>query len=406
MREMFTSLRAGPFRRLLLSRTVSLVGDSMAPVALAFAVLAMPNGSAAGLGAVLAARSLAQIAFFLGGGVLADRLPRKQLMIGAELLAASSQACAATLVIGGDARIPELAALAAVNGAAAATFMPTVHGTLPTIVSADRLRSANALLRLTMGVSTIVGSLLASVLVAALGPGYALLADAGTFLASALLLVGIRVPAPVRHDRRTFLADLGHGWREFRTRRWVWVVVAQFAVLNACVDGGIRVLGPVVADERLGGATAWSLILATQATGRLVGSFLAMRIGPRRPLFVAVNLAFGFVPPFVLLAVGAPAVVVAFATLISGVCGTVFSVLWSTALQTHVPNDILSRITSYDLLGSYALGPIGLSLVGWAAAAFGTEQVLLLCAGLCALATIAALSTQDIRREPVEARAG
>jgi len=399
-------LRARPFRHLLASRTVALVGDGMVPVALAFAVLGLPGGSATALGTVLAARSVAQIAFVVLGGVLADRWPRQRLMIGAELVAAASLAGNAALFVTGAAEVPAVAALAAVNGAAAATFLPAAQGVLPDLVSTEDLRSANALLRLSMGLATVLGALVVSVLVAVIGPGRALAVGAGTFLVSALLLGRMRVTG--RQDRRrgSVLADLAGGWREFRSRRWVWTVVAQFAVLNACVESGLRVLGPVVAQQSLGGATAWSLILAAQSAGRLAGSVLVMRAGTRRPLFVAVGATFGYVPPFVLLAVGAPAVVVAASLLVTGICGSVFTVLWSAMLQTHVPGQVLSRISSYDILGSYLLGPVGLSMVGWAAAAFGVREVLLCCAAICALASVLSVLTRQVRTLPAAPRDG
>ncbi|MFH9790416.1 MFS transporter [Streptomyces anulatus] len=401
--------RERPFRRLALARTVALVADSSVPIALAFAVLAMPGGSATDLGLVLLCRSVAQIICVLFGGVVADRFPRVRVMISADLVAGSAQLIAAGLVITGRADIVALAALATLNGAAAALVLPASSGLLPELVPSHLLKSANALLRLGMNTASIGGAAMAGFVVAVVGPGWALGAAGLAFFGSLLFLLGIRAPGsaaggegakPVPVPREGFFSELAHGWKAFASRRWLWVVVLQFAVLNACTNGGLRVLGPVVAEAELGGAAAWSTIMAAQSGGLLVGTLLVMRIHPRRPLRFGVVATLGFVPPFLLLAAGAPVWAVAMSTLLSGISADFFSVFWSTSLQVHVPNDVLSRISSYDALGSYILGPVGLAVAGPLAERFGPTPVLIACGALTAGATVAALSSSQVRSLP------
>jgi hypothetical protein len=407
MRYQLSVLRVAPFRRLLLSRTCSLLGNSAAPIALAFAVLRFPGNAPANLGIVLLGRSAAQIVFLLLGGVLADRLPRYWLMVTAELVAGLSQSVAAGLVLSGTAGVASLTALSAVNGAAAAMFFPASAGIMPQLLPKDQLQPANALLGAASNGSTILGAALASVVVAGFGPGWALAMDALSFLVSAVLLTGTKVSRVERLTRTSVLADLRQGWWEFASRPWVWVVVAQFAVLNACSNGVFRVLGPIVAASRLGGAAAWGAIVTTQSVGYLVGSAVSMRVRPRHPIRVAVLVTFGFTPSLWLMAAGAPTVAIAASGLVSGICGMTFGVLWSTSLQTKVPLESLSRLSSYDALGSFILGPVALAAIGPIAGHFGVVPTLYATGGLMLVVSAAGLLSRQVRTltldEPVSA---
>lgn len=393
-------LRERSFRRLFAARTTSILGTAIAPVALAFAVLDLPGAGATELGLVLFARELPQVVFLLFAGVIADRLPRYRVMVGADLAAGLAQAATAALFITGHASLGPVMALEAVNGAAFAFFLPASTGLVPQLVTPARLQSANALLRLSVNTSRIAGAGIAGVLVAGVGAGWALAGDAVSFLVSAVLLLGVRAAHPARAERTSMLADLRSGWREFASRQWVWVIVVQFAFVNACFTGGLLVLGPVVAERELGGAVGWSAILALDSAGLVVGSLLALRLRPRHPMRLATYATFGFVPPFVLLAVGAPVWLIGLSALLAGACSDVFGVLWETGLQTHVPQAALSRVSSYDALGSFALGPLGLAVVGPIAAVAGVEATLLGGAALVALASALALLSPEVRNLP------
>lgn len=310
MHRNFGILADRSFRYLFLARTASLLGTATAPIALAFAVLSLPGSSATDLGLVLAGRSLAQVLLLLFGGVIADRVSRFRLMMASDLLACATQAAGAALVIAGTATTGSLTALAMLNGTAAAAFLPASRGVVPQVVPREKLQPANALLRLSRNGTGIVGAALAGVLVTGAGPGWALAFDAATFAVSAALLAGIRTGRTARAARSTVLADLRDGWREFRSRRWVWLLVVQFTFVNACF-AAISVLGPLTAQRRLGGAASWSVILTAQAVGLVCGSLLAMRLRPRFPMRVASVGTLGFVPPFFLLAVAAPTWLVA-----------------------------------------------------------------------------------------------
>jgi MFS family permease len=399
----------GPFaereyRLLFLGRTSSFLGSAFANVALAFAVLDL-TGSKADLGFVLAAGSLPTIVFLLVGGIWADRLPRHHVMVVSNLVSGACQALVAALLFAGVAAVWEIAALAAVRGTAIAFFFPASAGIVPQTVPESLLQQANALLRLSRNATVIVGGALAGVVVAATSPATGIAVDAGTFFLAAAFIGVMHLPAGLRMEARSFTADLSEGWREFSSRTWLWVIVLQFSVVNAVVLGAQSVLGPAIANESLHGAAGWGLVLSAEAAGLAAGGLLMLRLRPRRMLLAAtvgmlltVPLLFGLAVPVTLAAV----CLLAF---VSGMGMETFGVLWDTTMQQEIPRDRLSRVYSYDALGSWALVPLGLAAVGPISEALGT-QATLVGAGLLSLgATCGVLLVRDVRglrrRDPV-----
>lgn len=396
MRRSAAPLREREFRLLFAGRTVSLVGGSIAPVALAFAVLDL-TGSKTDLGLILAAREVPLIVFLLAGGIWADRLPRNQVMVGANVLSGVSQAVTAALLVTGSAEVWHLAALAAVNGGASAFFFPASAGVVPQTVPASLLQQANALLQLAMNTAMIGGAALAGFLVAGFGPGWAIAVDAGTFLLAAALIASMRLPRVLHEHAPNFLHELAVGWREFRSRPWLWAIVLQFSFLLMTVMGAFLVLGPVVADAELGGPKAWGAILTAWSAGLLLGGLIGLRFRPRRMLLAA---SLGILAlPLPLVALGFPLGVpgIAAAALVAGVGNEIFGLLWHTTMQQEIPPDKLSRVYSYDALGSIGLVPIGYALAGPAAEAFGTGATLWGAAAIGVGVTLAVLLVRDVR---------
>ena len=396
LRESAAPLRERQFRLLFAGRTISLVGNAIAPVALAFAVLDL-TGSKTDLGLILACREIPLVVFLLVGGIWADRIPRNKVMMSANVVSGFAQASAAVLLIGGHAEIWQLAALAAVNGGASAFFFPASAGVVPQTVPAPLLQQANALLQLAMNSAMIGGAALAGFLVAAFGPGWAIALDAGTYLLAAGLVALMRLPAVLREASASFAHDLAVGWREFRSRTWLWVIVLQFSLLLMVTMGAFSVLGPVVADEELGGAKAWGAILTAQAAGLVAGGLLGLRFRPRRML-VAATLGILAIPA-PLLALGFPLGVPAIAAVafVAGIGNEVFGLLWHTTMQQEIPAEKLSRVYSYDALGSIGLVPLGYALAGPAADAFGVRATLWGAAAIGVGVTLAVLLVRDVR---------
>lgn len=399
-----TSDRFGPlsergFRLLFCGQLVSLLGSAIAPVALAFAVLQL-TGRATDLGIVLAFRTIPQVLFLLVGGVLADRLRRHRVMVVTNVVSAASQGMLAVLLLTGAAALWQLAALAAVNGVAVAFFFPASTGIVPQLVRPDRLQSANALLRLARNASQVGGAAAGGLLVAATSPGWGIAADAASYLLSAIILLSLRLPAGVRMRGSRFLTELRQGWTEFTSRTWLWVIVAQFGVVNAAFAAGFLLLGPVVAEHRFGGAAAWGYILAAQSAGYVLGGLLALRWHPARPLYVATLAVFAMAAPMAALAGGSPIWAVVIAAVVAGLCLEQFGVQWETALQHHVPLDRLSRVSSYDALGSVVFIPVGYALGGVIAGFVGISATIWGSAALVVAATGLALLSRDIRWLP------
>lgn len=405
--DRFGPLRSAPFRWLLAARTTSILGNAVAPIALAFAVLDL-TGSAADLGLVVASRSVANVAVLLFGGVIADRLPRDVVLVGTSFAAAVTQGAVAALVITGSASIPSLVVLSVLNGAVAAVSLPAAGALVPDTVPEAQLRPANALLRLGLNGGSILGASAGAGLVAVVGPGWGLAVDAAGFAVAGVLFGRMRLPRGAadagRKERTSVVADLREGWREFVGGRWVWIVVLQFAVLNAAFVGATAVLGPVVADASFGRA-AWGLVVAALSVGLAVGAVVALRWHPRHALGIGVALMVVAAVPVLTLALrpSVPALIVSFA--VAGAAIEVFSIAWDQSLQTNVPRDVLARVYSYDAVGSVVAVPFGEALVGPLAHTVGTTPTLLGCAVLIVVATVAAAVTPSVRRVTVlEAR--
>jgi predicted MFS family arabinose efflux permease len=394
----FGLLRDPLFRRLFVAQGVSFVGDRMVGIALAFAVLDL-TGSPADVGLVLAARNAPLVVLILLGGVAGDRLSRRRIMVVADLVRVVTQGASAALLITGGAEVWSLAVLAAAGGSATAFFAPASIGILPAVVAPERLAEANGLRSIALSGGEVAGPLLAGLLIELASPGWALGVDAATYAVSAVALAGLRVADHVPAAAQSLLADLRDGWRDFRSRRWLWTFVAMAGASN-CLFAALQVLGPVVAARDLGGAGAWALCLSGMGVGTVAGALLALRADPARPVLVA-TLAFGLMPvPLALLALAAPVAVVAAGTLLAGLGMMLGNAVWETAMQRHVPGPALSRVSSYDWLGSLALQPIGLALWGPVAAGVGIADALWIAFGLMVLSTAALLLVPEVRRLP------
>jgi predicted MFS family arabinose efflux permease len=391
-------LREPNYRRLLLGRTTSLVGDGMAPVAIAFAVLEL-TGSATDLGLVLAAHGVPMIALLLVGGVVGDRVSPRVSMLGADLVRAASTGLLAVLLISGVAEIWHLALLYAIDGGATAFFNPASNAIVPQVVPGRQLQEANALLNLSRYGGKVAGPALAGILLAIGSPGTALAVDAATFLVSAACLVGVRAPR-LRPEgtENAFFPELRQGWREFSSRSWLVAAVFTGMVSNAIFFPAFMVLGPTVAEESLGGSSSWALIAALWGGGGLLGGGLALVFRPRYPLLVGEGILMLFALPVLLLAIPAQTVVIAAGALVSGLTVGLAEVLYETVMAQHIPPESLSRVTAYDWFGSLALEPLGLALIGPLAAGIGTSTTLWVTAAVVFSCQLGVLLVPSLRR--------
>jgi MFS family permease len=382
---------------LWLARSGSAIGDALITVALAFAVLRI-GGGATGLGIVLAAFTIGRASFSIVGGVWADRLPRRAVMVASDLIRFATQSVTAALLLGGVAHVWELAVLQATAGAAGGFFGPASTALLPQTVSAGLIQKANALLSLSQSVANVFGPALSGAIVAAASPGWVFAIDAVSFLVSAGFLALLRVAEHVRPPAQRFWRDVATGWQEVRRLRWLTAGFLGFALGNVGI-GVYVVLGPLVAREHLGGAQAWGLIATAGAVGSVLGGLVAYRIRPRHPVATAFAIwAVGSAPAFALVPPLATALIMACAVVFGGAI-IIGNALWETALQQEVRPDRLARVGSIDWLLSLCLMPAGQALAGPVSNALGVRVTLLLAAGLMSVPNLCVVAfVRDVRR--------
>jgi MFS family permease len=389
-------LREPNYRRLFSGQTISLVGDGIGQIAIAFAVLDL-TGSASDLGLVLAARGVVTTALVLVGGVFADRISPRVTMLRADFTRMVVMAAIAALLISGAAEIWQLAALYAVEGAASAFFNPAAAAIMPEVVGPAELQGANGLLSLSKSAGQIAGPALAGVLLAVATPGWAIAVDAASFGLSAAFLLALRVPRQASTALPNFVADLRHGWSEFSSRSWLVVMVGSAAIANAVFYPAFQVLGPAIADARLGGSGAYALIAAALGVGAVIGGVLSFGLRPRRPILFSEALLVLYLP-IVLFAGAAPTVLIAAGALVAGASLSIAGIFWDTTTAQHVPGPVLARVYSYDSFGSLALEPLGLALIGPIAAGVGISTTLWVSAGILVLCQVAIVATPSVRR--------
>jgi MFS family permease len=393
--ESLEVLRERNFARYLGAIVVSHLGGGMANVALAFAVLGF--GTPTDLGIVLLAREIPMIVFLLLGGVFADRLPRRTILVSTDLVKGAAQVTTAALLFTGSAHVWNVALLQGVFGVANAFSRPVGIGLIKATVSDAHLQQANALTQLSRSTLSIVSPALGALLVTFGSPAVAIAVDAVTFFVSALLTASMRIAGTVRAATRSILGDLRDGWREFISRPWVVAIIASFGLFQLTYFPALLVLGPTVAKDHLGGAAGWGTIIAVEGLGAVVGGLVALRIRVARPLIWGELVV---VPSgFLLLALATPLPLAAIAA-IGFLVGAGFALgenLYVTAFQRNIPEHALSRISSYDWFGSVALNPIGYALIGPVAAAIGIPETLVIAGILNVLVCISVVLVPSVR---------
>ncbi|WP_435058066.1 MFS transporter [Streptomyces sp. bgisy060] len=399
----FALLSQRGFRLLASARFVSVLGSAFGPIALSFGVLALPGATPGQLSLVLACQALPQLVFVLWGGVLGDRVrSRFRLVCVTESAAAIVWGVLAVLFATGGP-IALIAVFAALGGVTRALFSPALEGVVVDVIDDKQNRQeANALLKVSVNTARLLGMMLAGVVVSLIGPAFALALDAASFAVCAALFAVLGRSTPDRPVRYKVSAwrDLRDGWREFTRHEWLWVTTAQLTVVIAVVNSVAGLLGPMLAVHYLGGAWAWSVVMVAQVVGQLGGAGWAAKLRPARPMLVATLCTAGAALPALLLAFRAPLPVLVVGMVAYGVMWDVTMVMWRTCLQREVPDDVISRVSSIDLLGCLAVAPVGLAVAGPLAAAFGPAVIALGSAALVLAAVGFALLSPDIRALP------
>jgi|HubBroStandDraft_1064217.scaffolds.fasta_scaffold17421_2 MFS family permease len=389
-------LRDRNFRLFFAGQSISYLGNAVVPVAITFAVLDLTH-SALDLSYVLGAQSAAQVVCLLAGGVISDRIPRRVVMIGADVARGAAQAVLGALLITGHARVPSIAVLTVIQGIASAMYYPASAGILPTIVSPRYLHQANHLQQVAGAVASIAGPAIAGVVVVLASPGWAILLDAASFGVSIVLLAAMRIEALPPPAQRKFIRDFREGWNEFRSRRWLWSMVIAFSIVNF-LTAAYTVLGPVASQRYYGGAAAWAAVATIGGVGSVAGGVLALRLRSRHPLRLAVAVVIfaGFTP--IAFGIGLPVPAIAAVAAVAGTGDIIFISIYNSTIQRQVPSHFLSRVDSYAWFGALVVFPIGLAAGGPMASVLGVRTALLGVGALMVLVTALLLAVPDIRK--------
>lgn len=391
-------LTSRPFVTLLAARTLSMLGMSFSPIALAFGVLLLPGSGAGELSIVLAAQMVPLVAFMLVGGVIADRYPRSRVLLVGALLSAVAWSLIGVMFLVGWAPLWALCVAAALAGIAGAPVYPALNGIIPDLVPLEHRRQGNTWLAMGASGAKLAGLVAGGAIVVWLGGGWAMIVAGGMYLAAAVLVSTLpRVGGTLADTETSPVRQLIEGWGEFSSRRWLWATVAQWAVMIMVLQAANGVLGPVVAETELGGAGTWTIVLAAEALGAVVGVALSLVWHPRRPILTATLLTLSSGVPALLLGLSMPVWSVVAASFVAGVGFDLFGVWWMTTMQDEVPPESLSRVASYDALGSLMLGPVGLVLAGPAAVVFGVHASLIGTGVIALAATFFTLSVPEVR---------
>ncbi len=405
LRENFGPLRIPAFRVFWTGHAVSCFGDGMVPLVTAFAVIGQGHG-AVELGAVLAIGVVCRIIATLVGGVLADRISRLRLMASADAVRCVVQLSLGVLLTAGHGSAVVLAVGNAIYGAAAGFHGPAVKGLMPTLVGKDLLQQANALQALTRSTCMVAAPATAGLLIPLAGTQAVYFVDALTFAVNVAIL--LRLPgAAIRGVRgSSFRADLVQGWSEVVQRGWLLANLGVHALWNFGM-AIFFVLGPVLAQERFGGPAAWGVISAGMAAGALVGGAIALRWRPRRPLVTGNLILAASACPLLALWLGYSTPVLALTAAIADCCVVLLSTFWDSTVQRKVPEQVLSRVMSYDYLLTMISMPMAYALIGPIMNVVGTDGILVLGAALvmipgllvCLLPSVRNISSRDQSEE-------
>ncbi len=389
-------LRRRDFALFFAATSISTLGTATVPVALTFALL-VAGYSASAVGLVLAAQTTPTVLLMLAGGVVGDRWPRRRLMIASDLLRCVSQGVLATLLALGHPSLSSLMCLAAFCGVGNAFYSPAESGLIPQVAGLGAIKDANSLVSLTGSLSAIIGPALGGVLVAVGGASVAIGLDSASYAASATSLALMRLSPQIEQPRTSLVTDLRLGWGEFNRHRWLQLLTVQYGLLNLLAFAPFFVLGPSLFAAIAGGARTWGLIASATGMGGIAGGLLVLRVPIPRPL-LAIQVATALLAtPLVMLALHAPALLLAVGSATFGVALAVVNVLVQTSLQDSIPPDFLSRVSSLVGLAAMGLGPIGFALCGPVASLIGTERALSLGAGALLLTVVVLLSSRDVR---------
>jgi MFS family permease len=395
---------AKPFvKRLFVARFISNFGNGMGPIALAFGILALPNGSANMLGLVLGVTTIFFLIMAPFGGVVADKYGRARMVGITDMAAGLALFVQVAYFATGDVPLWVLLVTNGFFGLMWGIFWPAFTGVIPAVVPEAGLQKGNALNSFVANLGIILGAAAAGILIDIFGVAFTLAIDAASFFIAGVLVFSFRHLTPrIEHSENTVLDDLRHGWKVFISFRWIVIIVGAFSFIIMCWAAAENVLGPLIALEHFNGPKSWSFVISAESAGLIVGSLIAIKVKPKFPMRFLMLSSFTITFYIWSLAKPQSLLMIAFGAFLFGITLDLWGTLWYTALQRKVPRESLSRVASFDAMGSMMFKPIGLAIAAPMSALVGIENFLQILAAVTVVAIVLPLLDPQVRNMSYE----
>ena len=388
---------------MFIARFISNFGNGMGPIALAFGILALPNGSANMLGLVLGVTTVLFLIMLPFGGVIADKYGRARMVGLTDMAAGLVLFIQVFYFATGDVPIAVLLITNGFFGLMWGIFWPAFSGLMPAVLPEAGLQKGNALNAFMTNAGVISGAAVAGLLIEVFGVAFTLAIDAASFFISGLMIFTFRHLTPrAEQTENTMLDDLLHGWKVFLSFRWIVIIVGAFSFIVMCWAAAENVLGPLIALEHFNGPKSWSFVISAESAGLIVGSLIAIKIKPKYPMRFLMLSSFTITFYIWSLAKPQSLLMIAFGAFLFGITLDLWGTLWSTALQRKVPRDSLSRVSSFDAMGSMMFRPVGLAIAAPLSTLFGIENFLQILAAITVVAIIVPLLDPQVRNMSYE----
>jgi len=390
-------------KKFFVARFISNYGNGMSPIALAFGILALPNGSANLLGLTLGVTSAMFILMVPFGGVIADKYGRAKMVALTDTLAGLILFIQVFYFTTGDVPVAVLLIVNGCYGILSGIFWPAFTGIMPSIVPEVGLQKANAINALASNAGLILGAASAGILIDTFGAAITLGIDAASFVIAGLLVSTLsHLTPPMANNTNTMMTDFVDGWRVFKSFNWIVIVVVSFSFIVMCWAAAENVLGPLIALEHFNGAKSWSIVITAESAGLVVGALLAMRIKPKYPIrFLMIS---SFTLCFYMFSLAKPQslLIISICAFFFGITLDLWGTLWYTALHRKVPRDALSRVSSFDAMGALVFKPIGLAIAAPISLLIGIDNLIYILIAISVLAISLPLLSADVRNMSYE----
>ena len=392
------ALSSRDFRLLWSGQTISLVGDGAFLVALGWKSYSL-TGSKSTLALVLMAHGAAMLATLLIGGALADRYPRRTLMIVSDVARLAVMVVLAAVDASGNLTIGLLLALAVCYGLGDGFFYPAFGGIIPLVVDQHHIASANALIGLSRQAAFVAGPALAAALYGLAGSASVFAFNAASFAVAAALMLAARPRAIEPEPAKGTFHEIADGIRFVAGVPWLWISIFLASFILMIAMAPYTALLPAFVEDQYGlGVGAYGALFTVQSLGMAVGSLLFGQVDPRRRRVVIMYLLFALNDVFVVAMAMSESYGFGLACVLSrGLCIGFGIGVWNTLMMQFVPENKLARVSSLDYFGSFALVPVGYALTALAAGIFAPATLLVAGFGLSAVLWTAPLALRRVR---------